>query len=61
MQALVDPRFSPSDADCFVVETWSNGEHVRQLETYSGDEGAVAKFVQQVFTVAKIQHRYQCS
>lgn len=58
---FVDPRFGPSDVDKYAVETWANGEHFRRLEGYSCDEDAVAKLVQQVFTAAKIQHRYQCS
>ena len=60
-QVFVDPRFGPSDADRYAVATWTNGEHLRKLEAYSCDENAIAKLVQQVFTAAKIQHRYQCS
>jgi len=60
-QVFVDPRFGPSDADRYVVETWANGEQVKELEAYSCDEDAISELAQQVFTAAKIQHRYQCS
>ena len=60
-QEIVDPRFGPSDADRYAVSTWTNGEHVRKFETYSCDENAIARLVQQVFEAAKIQHHYECS
>lgn len=60
-QPFIDPRFSPSDADRYIVDTWSGGEQIRQTEAYSCDESTVAQFVQQIFSAAKIQHRYQCS
>ncbi len=58
---VVDPRFAPTDADKFSVETWTNGRPTRKLEANSSDDDAVTAFVQEVFSAAKIMHRYQCS